>query len=599
MPKVRVADYIFEFLARSGVTDVFVISGGGNMHLVDALGRNKRLKYWCSHHEQASAMGAEGFARMGGRLGAVLVTTGPGGTNALTGLAGAWLDSIPLIFISGQVKLADTIFSNPGLRQFGDQELNIVDMVRPATKYAEMVVRPSDIRFHLGKAIYLAQSGRPGPVWIDVPLDIQATNIAPSSMRAFRPPTVSKAGKIPFGRIFRMLKVAKRPLFILGHGIRSAGAQARAKKLVERLGIPAVTSILAKDLLGWNHPLNAGTPGIAGQRGANFVVQNADLILSIGSRLMLRQIGFNYDSFAPKARKIVVDIDGGELAKRSIRADVKVRADAGLFIDGMLSALAGSGVKYDSAVWTDYCRAMGARYNGPDAWHRAQDRKWANSYLFIDELSSRLPASVPVITSNGTAYISTLQAFKQKAGQRLIYNKACASMGYGLPAAIGACIANRRRPVVCLENDGSLQMNIQELQTVVHHAMPVKIVVFNNDGYLSIKITQQNYFPDNICASTPGTGVSCPDMRAISAAYGIPFMRVKGMAMVGPGIEWLLRQKGPLILEVMMDPWQMMFPKLSSEKLPDGKMVSKPLDDMFPFLDRDEFKRNQIVTEGI
>jgi len=310
---------------------------------------------------------------------------------------------------------------------------------------------------------------------------------------------------------------------------------------------------------------------------------------------MLRQIGFNYKAFAPGAKKIVVDIDPAELNKRSVAADLRIAADAGLFIKALLAAARGKKTAPGAREWRAYCRDMRARYNGPDKWHLVQDRKWANSYLFMDRLSRLLPAETPVVTSNGTAYISALQAFRQKEGQRLIYNKACASMGYGLPAAIGVCIARDRRPVVCLENDGSLQMNIQELQTLAHHKLPVKLVVFNNDGYLSIKITQKTYFPDNICASDPGSGVSCPDLKRIAGAYRLPFLRVKGQERLDKKIAAFLAGEGPGVLEVMMDPWQMMYPKLSSAKLPDGKMVSKPLEDMFPFLDRAEYGANMRV----
>lgn len=599
---MRVADYIFAFVHNMGSRDVFAVSGGGNMHLIDALGRNKNLRLWCNHHEQACAMAAEGWARFIGRTGVLLVTTGPGGTNALSAVVGSWLDSIPVLVISGQVKLSDTIITNPGLRQFGDQEINIADMARPVTKYAVTVTDKNDIRYHLEKAAWLAREGRPGPVWLDVPLNIQAADVDISSLKGFTPePPPETAGLNDAVTAVRAeLKKAKAPLLVLGNGIRLAGAVDEAATLVERLNVPFVTSILGKDLFAWDHPLNAGTPGIAGQRGANIVTQNCDFMLVIGSRMMLRQVGFNFEKFAPNARMAMVDIDEGELNKKSVRAGLKLRADAGVFIKALLAQTGPAAAPAMHMDWPAYCRRMRDLYNGADRWHHEQDKKRVNSYLFCELLGDRLAADVPVITSNGTAYISPLQVFRQKAGQRLIYNKACAAMGYGLPAAIGACAA-KNGPVVCLENDGSLQMNIQELQTVVHHKLPVKMVVFNNDGYLSIKITQKNFFPDNICASTPESGVSCPDLAKIAAAYGIPFARLEGEGPAAEAIDSLMAEKGPAILEVMMDPWQMMYPKVSSEKLPDGTMVSKPIDDMYPFLSREEYnaaKFNQIKGES-
>ncbi len=592
---MRVADYIFEFVAKLGVRDVFLISGGGAMHLVDAAGRNKKVRFWCNHHEQASAMAAEGYARRRGGLGVAVVTSGPGGTNTLTGLAGSWLDSVPVLFISGQVKLADTVATNPGLRQFGDQELNIVDVVKPVTKYAAMVDDKNDIRYHLEKAVFLAQEGRPGPVWIDVPLDIQASDVSADSLRPFRPPRAARNGRLDGAvrKVCQALKRAQRPLLILGQGIRLAGAENKAKALADLAGVPVVTSILGKDLLAWDHPLNMGTPGIAGQRGANLVVQNCDFLLAIGSRLMLRQIGFDYGQFAPHARKAVVDIDPKELDKKSVQPEIAIQADAGEFMDALMAMLRGTtAAPLVDPAWLGYCRKMKAEHNGPDPWHLAQDKKWVNSYVFIDRLSEKIPRDVPVVTANGTAYISTLQTFKQKPGQRLIYNKACASMGYGLPAAIGVCIAGGARPVVCLENDGSLQMNLQELQTVAHHRLPLKLVVFNNDGYLSIKLTQKSYFPDNICASTPQTGISFPDLKKIAGAYGIPYLRLARYGEMDAKIAALLAARGPVILEVMMDPWQMMVPKAVSKKLPDGRMVSRPLQDMFPLLGRAQLRKS-------
>jgi len=595
---MKLSDYVIKFLENIGVTDVFLVSGGGNMHLVDAVGRNKNIRYICNHHEQASAIAVEGYARFKNDIGAAIVTTGPGGTNAITGVAGCWLDSIPAIIISGQVKLQDTIYiNNVGLRQFGDQELNIVDIVKPITKYAVMVTDKREIKYHLQKAVYLAKSGRPGPVWIDIPLDIQGSMIEEDELLSFTPPNKERTSSLDdqINTIIELLKKSERPLIIAGNGIRLSGAVNDLHKLINLLKIPVITSINGKDLVTDEYKYFVGVPGIAGQRGANFAMQNCDLLISIGSRLMLRQIGFNYATFARGAKKIVVDIDNEELLKDSIQVDIPICADAKEFLSEFYKGLLKQGIDLSGIdQWRQKCIDWNGKYNVIENCHINQKR-YINSYCFINQLSTHFSFEDHIVTSNGTAYISTLQALKLKQGQRLIYNKALASMGYGLPAAIGACIANNRKEIFCFENDGSLQMNIQELQTVVHYKLPIKMVVFNNDGYLSIKITQSNYFPDNITACNPSSGVSCPNLEKISNAYGIPFIRISKESEINQKLNKFFEQSGACICEVMMDPWQQMLPKASSMKTPEGKMISKPIEDMYPFLSREEFYENMIV----
>ncbi len=602
---MKVSDYVISYLEKIGIKDIFIISGGGNMHLVDSVGRNKNIRYICNHHEQASAMAVEGYARFKNDMGAAIVTTGPGGTNAITGVAGCWLDSIPAIIISGQVKLEDTIYiNNVGVRQFGDQEINIIDIVKPITKYAAMVTDKNYIRYHLEKATYLAKSGRPGPVWIDIPLDIQGSIVSEEELIPFTPPISNENPmlKEQVRQVIDLLCCAKRPLLIAGNGTRLSGACDDLLQLVEILQIPTVSSINGKDLITEEYPYFIGTPGIAGQRGANFAMQNCDLLISIGSRLMLRHIGFNYKHFAREARKIVIDIDHTELAKKSINPCMPICADAGEFIRELIRQLGNNkDLKTSYGEWKQKCLLWRQKYNTIEDYH-LQQKEYVNSYYFMQEISKRFTDKHHIVTSNGTAYISTLQAVRAQRGQRLIFNKALASMGYGLPAAIGACVANGRKEILCFENDGSLQMNIQELQTVVHYNLPIKMIVFNNRGYLSIKITQSNFFPDNITACDPSTGVSCPDLEKISYAYGIPFIRIHTTDEVDGKLVEFFTCEGPIVCEVMMDPWQPMLPKTSSVKTADGRMLSKPLEDMYPFLPREEFMENMIikpVDEGV
>lgn len=593
----RVADYIFDFLADKGLKNVFLLSGGGAMHLVDAVGRNKRISYVSPLHEQACGFAAEGYARLKNSPAVCLVTTGPGGTNALTPLINCWLDSVPVIFISGQVKLKDTIYKNPGLRQFGDQEINIVDMVSKVTKYSKMITEIKTVKRDLQEAFYMSTEGRPGPVWLDVPLDIQAAFFCPDKYRGFTPAVVkvkysAKKLSSTADAIIEKLVKSKRPLVIAGNGIRISGGISSFYKLIEKIKVPVVTSVLGKDILPYGHKLCTGLPGIAGQRGANFACANSDFILSIGSRLMLRQIGFNYEKFAVSAFKVVVDIDGAEARKKSISADIALECDAKEFIDLLIQKI--SKKKWDRKLYADWrgqCRVWHARYNEVEECFQKQ-RKLINSHVFAERFSELSKEGDIVVTSNGTSYIAALQAYKVKKGQRLIYNKASAPMGFGLPAALGVCAAAKNKRIYCFENDGSLQMNIQELQTVLTHKFPLKMVVFNNDGYLSIKLTQKAFFPDNYTACDPKSGVCLPALRKICRAYGIKYMCLKNKEETTKAIKRFMSAGGFAILEVFMDSWQEFLPKVTAAMNHQGMMESKPLEDMYPFLDRDEFQKN-------
>ena len=596
---IRVADYIAQTLAEYGLTDVFMVTGGGAMHLNDAFGRNPNLAVTCFHHEQACAIAAESYFRLSGRLAAVNVTTGPGGLNTLTGIHGAWTDSLGLIVISGQVKRETLVASaGPrGLRQLGDQEVDIVSVVRSLTKCAIQIERPEDIRFHLEKALYLALSGRPGPVWVDVPSDIQGAMIDPSSLRGFQPeppPVPTLAPQIE--AFLALLRQAKRPVILPGSGIRIAGVVEPFRRLAKYLRIPVATAFNAHDLLEDDHPCLVGRPGTVGDRAGNFAVQNADLVIVLGCRLNIRQIGYNWAAWAPGAKKIMVDVDPLELGKPTLSIDLPIEAD----LEDFFQALQDRGLPVPQQDHSDYlawCRARRERYPVVLERHRAKVQP-VNPYAFTEALFRQLPEGQVVVTGDGTACVATFQAARLKPGQRLYTNSGCASMGYDLPAALGACLASGRQPVVCLAGDGSLMMNLQELQTLVHQRLPILLVIFNNGGYHSIRQTQAAYFPDGLVGFDAATGVSFPDFQKLATAFGLPHRRILNHDEMDATLSECLASPWPLVCEVMLDPAQAFEPKPSSRRLEDGRMVSAPLDDMAPALSREELAENRFDGFG-
>ncbi|MDD3469524.1 MAG: thiamine pyrophosphate-binding protein [Thermoguttaceae bacterium] len=599
---MRVADYIFKTLADHGAKHVFLVTGGGAMHLNDAVGREKRLQYICNLHEQGCAIAAEGYARVSNTPGIINVTTGPGGTNALTGVMGAWVDSIPMIVISGQVKTSTTISACPelGLRSLGDQEINIVDLARPVTKYAVMVRRAEEIRWILEKAIYEASHGRPGPVWIDVPLDIQAAEISPDSLTGFTPPErdIPPVSSDQLAEVVKRLRQSKRPVMIVGNGIRLAGVQETFSQLAESLGIPVLTAISGVDLIASDSPLFFGRPGILGERAANFIMQNSDLLLVLGTRMSIRIIGYAYETVARDAYRIMVDADAGELSKPTFRVDCKIHADLGEWIPRLRELHPDITVPHD---WLDYCRRVKRQYPAILPKHRERT-DYVSSYLFPELIGQHVSNDAIIVTGNGTAYTSTFQAIPLRKGVRMFSNVACASMGYDLPAAIGAAFAGGSgdghdgRPVILITGDGSLQMNLQELQTVLNYALPIKIFVYNNDGYLSIKWTQRSFFGGHFVGSTPASGVRLPDLSKLAVAYGFPYFRLENNTQATAELPSILSIRGPVICEVMTDPMEELGPKAASKRLPDGRMVSKPLEDLFPFLDREEFLNHMKIA---
>jgi acetolactate synthase-1/2/3 large subunit len=596
---MRLADYVIRTLADNGVRHVFMLTGGGAMHLNDAIGREGRIKYICNQHEQACAMAAEGYARLKGKMAVVCVTSGPGGTNTLTGVLGQWLDSIPVLYLSGQVRYETTVASTGlSLRQLGDQEGNIVDIVRPITKYAIMVTNPQLIRYHLEKAIHLAISGRPGPVWLDIPLNVQSSLIEETSLKPYDPQedavkTASALVEQEIDKVIERLSISERPVILAGAGIRLAGAADAFYHLAEKLGIPVQVAWDAIDLFPSDHPLYAGRPGNMGQRSANFIFQNADLLISMGCRLSIRQIGYNYRSTARAAYKISVDIDSNELRKPTLRIDLPICADAGEFIRLMSGRLVNRKLP-PKTDWLAWCRERIRSYPVvlPEYYRR---RKLVSPYVFCEVLSDCLDPQDVVVSSNGSACVITPLVFRIKRGQRHIVNSGCAAMGYGLPAAIGACFANEGRRVICLEGDGSIQLNIQELETVNYHNLPLKIFLFNNDGYLSIRTTQNNFLDGHLVGESAKSGVGFPDFVRVAKAYGIPTHRIWSQKAMREEIDNLLRMDGPLLCDVRMDPTQFLSPRIPSKRLPDGKMVSSPLEEMYPFLPEAEFLSNMVI----
>ncbi len=618
MSKIRIADYIAQRSVEAGIKDAFLVTGGGAMHLNDALGRNPNLNIVCFHHEQAAAMAAESYYRVTNRLALLNVTTGPGGINALNGVYGAYTDSLGMLIVSGQVKRETYLrnYSIP-LRQLGDQEVDIVSMVKPIVKYSTLLQDPYQVGIIMDKAIYLATHGRPGPVWIDVPVDIQSFFIDPTSLSRFNGniDELSQDNDITentrcellqnktslnerlIDELLLQLKEAKRPTIFVGAGIRISGMYEAFLNLADQLKIPVVTGWNAHDTLTNDSPYYAGRPGTVGDRAGNFTVQNADFLLILGSRLNIRQISYNWKSFAHRAWKAMVDIDLAELEKPTLQIDLKIHADLKEFIPKLSKALDNYKVPLKHQQYLIWCKERVTSY--PTVLlEYYQANNYINPYVFVHELFEILNHDDVIITGNGSACVITFQAAKLKKGQRLFTNSGSASMGYDLPAAIGASLALNKKRIICLAGDGSLMMNLQELQTIQGYKLPVKVIVLNNNGYLSIRQTQEAYFSDNIFGIGPEDGVSLPDFVALGNAFKIPSIKVKSIDDWTNGTtQALLNNKKPALIEIMLDPFQSFSPKLASKKLPDGTMVSPALEDMAPFLDKDEIRSNMILDE--
>jgi acetolactate synthase-1/2/3 large subunit len=599
--KIRAADLVIDILAGHGVRHVFLVTGGGAMHLNDAVGRNKNIEYITCHHEQACAMAAESYARLSGKMGVVNVTTGPGGINALNGIFGAWTDSIPVVVISGQTKRETCLASYdlPTLRQLGDQEADIIGMVKGITKYAVLVTNPKEVRYHVEKAIYIATHGRFGPTWVDIPIDIQSALLESDDLPRFDPQKEPQwlAPKIDAPsicrEILRRLEKAERPVIFAGSGIRLGGALTEFWQLADDWKIPVVTAWNAHDLIWDDHPCYVGRPGTLGDRTGNFAVQNCDLLLVLGSRLNIRQISYNWKSFARAAYKIVVEIDEAELKKPTVSIDMPVHAN----VADILRELVRHPLKNRAprhAEWLAWCRERRKRYPVvlEKYWKVAEP---VNPYCFVEELFRQLHEDDIVVCGDGTACVTTFQAAHLKRGQRLYTNSGCASMGYDLPGAIGACLASGKHRTVCLAGDGSIQMNLQELQTILTQRLPIKIFVLNNQGYHSIRQTQRNYFPDNIVGCGVESGLDFPNLHRLADAYGYPYQHCEKHVDLSSVIAKTLHGEEPKMCEISLDLNQQFEPRILSRRLPDGTMVSPSLEDMAPFLSREELSENMLI----
>jgi acetolactate synthase-1/2/3 large subunit len=598
---MKVSDYLARRIADRGITQVFMMTGGGAMHLNDSFGFEPRMTCLFNHHEQACAIAAEGYARVTGKPALLNVTTGPGGTNALTGVYGAWTDSIPMLIVSGQVKreTLTTSYDDPHLRQLGDQEIDIISMARGVTKYAVLVTDPKSIRYCLEKALHLVTHGRPGPCWLDIPIDVQAAQIDPDDLPGYDPaedaPDWDLEGLPARCReIAERLQSAERPVILLGTGLRLAEAEAIFDTVARKIGAPVAPAWTAIDLVASDDELFCGRTGTIGDRAGNFAVQNADVLLVIGSRLNIRQVSYNWPSFARHAFKIQVDADASELNKPTVRPDMGVHCDARLLLEELNRQLDSIGCDpRRHAKWVDWCKARVARYPVVEPRHRVVKNGLVNPYHFIEELFTRLGGDDIIVCGNATASVVGFQAARVVRGMRMFANSGCAAMGYDLPAAIGAATGARGRRVVCLAGDGSIQLNVQELQTVVHNRLPLKIFVLNNAGYLSMRMSQGGFFK-RFVGEGPRSGISFPSMVALAAAYGIPAALAHGDDFTA-AVDQALAADGPFLCEVMLDPEQTFEPKLSARQLPDGRIVSAALEDLYPFLSREELRENLLI----
>ncbi|WP_312960769.1 thiamine pyrophosphate-binding protein [Stutzerimonas nitrititolerans] len=591
---MRVADYIFEFVANQGIGHVFFLPGGGAMHLNNALYRQERLTAVSMLHEQGAAIAAEGYARTSGKFGVCLTTSGPGATNAITGLAGAYFESTPALYISGQVKRAD-LKGDSGLRQLGTQELDIVSVVTPLSKYAVCLTDAQQVRFELEKALHLMLTGRKGPVWIDVPLDIQATEIDPAQLPGF----VAETDLTPLapeaqalGRLLKRLRKAQRPVLLVGNGVHASGAENEMRELIETLGMPTLTTWIGADLLEHQHPLYAGRCGTVAQRGANFSVQNADLVLAIGCRMDFSITGFNRAHFARQAEIVVVDIDAAEVAKLGDMPDERFICDARAFIQQLLAANAGQTL--NCQAWRERCQGWKNAYPVVLPQYRGPS-EYVNTYVFTEALSEAMAEGDQIIPGSSGAALDTFWlSVRLKRGQRAVATGGLGSMGYGLPSSIGGCLGSGGRRTISIDGDGGFVMNIQELEVVHRLQLPIKYFVLNNNGYASIRASQGGYFKQ-IIGCDPTSGLTLPNISALATAFGLPVRRIDGSSNLREAIDEALALDGPVLCEVMVPPEQAIGPRITSKIGQNGAMVSSPLEDLFPFLDRDELRANMLI----
>ena len=599
---MRGADLIASFLVEHGVKSVFLVPGGGNMFLVDAFGLSNGLEIVPNHHEQASSMAAEGYARVVESIGVALVTSGPGATNAITGVGEAWAESAPLMVISGQVKRSDLKLDS-GLRQKGPQEVDIVAMVRGITKYAATIMVPEEILYHMEKAYHLATSGRRGPVWVDVPLDVQGAIVDVQSQRKFDKfanasqnfavasnDEVLQAAR----RTVALINRAERPLFVVGHGVRLAGAATIFKQVYEQFGIPVATTWNAMDMIAADHPLSVGKPGTVALRAPNFAVQNCDLMIAIGIRLDNSVTAFNPARFGRAAKKIIIDVDAAELGKFNHEIEIKLLCDAKVYLEA-LSAQSPLIKWRETGLWLSRCQAWKSRYPLNDG-QPFPNTGQISHYHVVKIFSEELPPDQLIVTGgSGLAVEAFWTAFENKAGQRVFTTSGLGAMGYGLPAMIGACVAWGRKPCVGIESDGSLMMNLQELATVKGLNLPIKLFIINNNGYASIRNTQRNYFDGRYVATGPEADLFIPDFVTLAKSIGLPALSIRDASELRRGIRQVLAHDGPILCDIHVTPNEALLPKAAAVIQPDGTMLSMPLEDMTPLLSREELREQMLV----
>lgn len=607
--KIKVSDYIADYFAEHGIKNIYTVVGGGAMHLNDSFGHHPMLKCIYNHHEQASAMAAEAHFRVNAEMAGLCVTSGPGALNALNGVAGAYQDSIPMIVVSGQVKTSlMAVNSGLDLRTMGGQEFDICSALSKIAKYYTTIQDASEIRYCLERAFYMSKTGRPGPCWLDIPVDIQGSFVEMDKLKGFDPlsdeTAIQKNQKLDthdqmmekINLILNRLQKAERPVFYAGNGIRISGSQTVMTALIERLNIPVVTCWNSIDLIESDHPLYVGRPGTMGDRPGNFAVQNSDLLICVGARLGIYQVGYNKDSWARNAYVVDVDIDDQELQKPIIRVDLPVCCDAKVFLENMLSAAELMDNEANNRTeWQQRCRYWKTHYPVVEQRHY-EDENPLNVYAFIDSYSKVLPEGAITVVGNGSASVVGSASYFIKKDSRFIMNCAMSSMGYDLPAAVGACVASGKKPVVCMTGDGSIMMNLQELQTIVTNKLPVKIIIINNEGYQQIRLTQTNLFQKNFVGIGPESGdLGFPDFEKIAGAFGIPFRRCHDKTEMKDGIAWSIASDGYCVLEVMVTTKQIFEPKSATKRLEDGSLYSPPLEDLAPFLPREELKENMYI----
>ncbi len=597
---IKLSDYVFKFIAEQKVKYVFLLPGGGCMHLVDSLGKNENLKYVCCLHEQASAFAAEAYGEYTNHMGVALVTTGPGGTNCVTGVAAAWVESSSCLFISGQVKRTDLIAAR-GVRSMGQQEVDIVSIVKSITKYAVTVMDPLKIKYYLEKAIYSATHGRPGPVWIDIPLDVQVEMIDEGSLDSFDVEkegieVVNKDIGKEVTKVIKIIRGSKRPVFLVGNGMRIGKAIDNFIELLNKIRIPVLLTWKAIDVLAEDHPLYRGRPGGIGQRAANFTQQNSDCVIIIGARLDMPSLAFDHKGFARKAKKIMIDIDCAEIKKMETLIDVPICTDAKTFLEEVLKQsdkLKG----YQVNSWLKKTSEWYEKYPVVLSEYRKPGLGYVSTYYLIEILSEELLFSDLIVPgSAGAASDILMQSFKVKKGQRILNAPSLGAMGTGIPGTIGACLASGRKRTICINGDGGFQLNIQELETVRRLNLPIKYFVLNNDGYGSIRSSQSSHFQGRVTGADSKSGVTLPDIKKIAYAYGIKAFTISDNSELRRGVKKVISMDGPVICEVMVNPDEKTIPRVTTHLLPNGRIISRPMEDMSPLLDRKEFKKNMLIT---